>query len=104
MAREKFIVQAKASGNQSNAQIVAAVTGKIIVIDRFICTLSAQGTVALINKEATSNITPAFNLPVDGPLVLSGFEELQSVVSNGIGITTTGGGDCAYILEYHTEP
>lgn|SRR3990167_10838454 len=110
---KKRTYQAKLSGDQSNVQIIAPGDNgsgngyQRIIIDHFTVTLSATGTFKLTSKASNTDVCPAFNIAAATPLILdrkSMGKQMKSNPGEGVGVTTTGGGDPAIVVEYHYEP
>ncbi len=96
----QFIVPTVYSGAQSGVEVLAAQSGKRIVIDKIIFSRDQAGTMKLLS--ASTDVTNTFYFDAKGGVVL---DDLRLVCGNteALSITTTGDGDHSILLRYYTQ-
>ena len=104
----RLIAQAKPSGNQTAAIIIAAgansnLKKQRVVIDKIIVSMSATGTFTLTSAITTGVIVPVLNILANTTIEISGFTQLKSAPGEGVDLTTVGG-NTTYLIEYHYAP
>lgn len=85
---------------QTNTEIVAGVSGKVLVIDYLMVSADATGTFLL--AEGGSTVFGKVHLIAGVPLVMAN-PDIKFSSGEGIDVTTTNAGNHTVWIEYHEE-
>jgi hypothetical protein len=101
---ERFIKQGTITAGQSTV-VVSHQPNKRVNIKNLLGTMNVAGTLQILNSNGGNDgdaITPAFDLPNNGPLVIKDFTQLESKPGQGIKFSAATG-NFKYVLEYELE-